>query len=144
MKLDSREEISYRVKIAERYLKEASNAYRRRDYRLVVASSQLSVENAAKAVIAVFRIPSWSHDPSNELLELLNQLPEHIKNYARELANIARTLAPEHGRATYGEPLRGLTPWELYSEKEATQSLEMATRARELMKKILVGLGVEL
>lgn len=60
------------------------------------------------------------------------------------MANIARTLAPEHGRVTYGEPSRGLTLWELYGEKEATQSLEMATRARELMEKILVGFGAEI
>jgi len=144
LRLDPREEISYKVKIAKRYLEEAGNAYRRRDYRLVVSSSQLSVENAAKAVIAVFRTPSWSHDPSNELLELLNQLPEHIRNYTRELASIARTLAPEHGRVTYGEPSRGLTPWEIYGEKEAIKSLEMATRALRLMEKILAELGVRL
>ena len=34
----------------------------------------------------------------------------HTRELVEELADIAESLAPEHGRATYGEPLRGLTP----------------------------------
>lgn len=130
--------------MAEKYLEEAREAYGRRDYRLTVASSQLCAENAAKAVISVYRTPSWSHDPSNELLEVAQQLPQHLREYTEELAEIARTLASEHGRTTYGEPLRGLTPWNLYGEREAAESLRMAERTWELMKKILGELRVEL
>lgn len=68
MKLDPKEEISYRVRIAERFLKEASDAYRRRDYRLVVASSQLSVENAAKVVIAYLELRAGATTPQTSYL----------------------------------------------------------------------------
>jgi len=100
-------------------------------------SAQLSAGNAARAVIAVYRIPSWSHDPSPELRELVPRLPEDLRGSAEDLAEIARTLAPEHGRAAYGEPLRGLTPWEVYSSEDAERALEAARRACQLMSKIL-------
>jgi len=137
MKIDPMSEVSYRLRLAELYLKDAEDAYEHKDYRRAVASSQLSVENAAKAVIAFFRIPSWSHDPSYELRELLDSIPERVKRLAVELADMAETLAPEHGRATYGEPSRGLTPWDIYSEEDARTALEYAKRSLENAKRVL-------
>ncbi len=137
LRLNPRGEVSYRVKLATRYLAEAEEAFRRGDYRGVVASSQLSAESSAKAIIALFRIPSWSHDPSHELLEVSLMLPPDLKKLAEELADIARRLAPEHGRATYGEPLRGLTPWDIYDEESASEALSRAKRAKEIMEIIL-------
>ncbi|MEM3651016.1 MAG: HEPN domain-containing protein [Candidatus Jordarchaeaceae archaeon] len=106
MKFNPANEVSYRAKLAARYLEEAKDAFRRRDYRGAVASSQLSTENSAEGVIALFSIPSWSHDPSHELLEVLHMLPENMRKLAEELAKIVRQLAPEHGRTTYGEPMK--------------------------------------
>lgn len=51
-------------------------------------------------------------------------------------------LAPEHGRSTYGEPLRGLTPWEIYSGEDAQKSLEMVREALEYAVGILRRLGI--
>ena len=132
----------YGVELATRYLREAEEAFERRDYRGVVASSQLCAENAAKAVIAPYRIPSWSHDPSHELLEVIQHLRPELRGLAEELAEITRKLAPEHGRATYGEPTRGLTPWDIYGEGDALEALSMARRAWELMKAVLKELKV--
>jgi hypothetical protein len=109
-----------------------------------VASSQLSAENSAKAVMTLFRTPRWSHDPSHELLEVSTTLPPDLKKLAEELADITRQLAPEHGRATYGEPFRGLTPWDLYDEKSSFEALSKAKRAKEMMNIILRKLGVSL
>lgn len=85
----------------------------------------------------MFRIPSWSHDASHELLDVLLMLPPDLRELAEELADIARRLAPEHGRATYGEPLRGLTPWDIYDEESAFEALSKARTAREIMETIL-------
>nr|MDO8062830.1 HEPN domain-containing protein [Candidatus Freyrarchaeum guaymaensis] len=137
MRFNPAGEVSYRAKLATRYLKEAEDAFRRRDYRGTVASSQLSAENSAKAIVALFRVPSWSHDPSHELLEVIHEMPAELRGLAEELAEIARRLAPEHGRATYGEPLRGLTPWEIYDERDALAALSKASRAREIMDTML-------
>jgi len=73
LRMDPEAEVNYRVKLAEQYLADAEGAYGREDYRTTVASSQLAVENAAKAVISAYRIPSWSHDPSHELRDLIEQ-----------------------------------------------------------------------
>ena len=74
LKFNPQSEVRYRVELASRYLKEAKEAAQRRDHRSAVASSQLCAENAAKAVIALYRIPSWSHDLSHELLEVIQNL----------------------------------------------------------------------
>ena len=137
MKLNPQSEVRYRVELATRYLKEAEEAIERKDHRGAVASSQLCAENAAKAVIALYRIPSWSHDPSHELLEVIKRLRPKLRRLAEELAEISRKLAPEHGRAMYGEPTRGLTPWDIYSEEDALEALSMARRAWESMKTTL-------
>lgn len=133
MKLNPESEVSYRVRLANQYLREAEEAFKRRDYRSAVASSQLCSENSAKAIIAFFRTPSWSHDPSYELLDLLPSLPADLRTLIKELADIVRRLAPEHGRATYGEPLRGLTPWDIYDEGSASEALSGARRAKKIM-----------
>jgi HEPN domain-containing protein len=141
IRLDPRSEVGYRVRLVERYLRDAEDAYRRGDFRGAVASSQLAAENAAKAVVAVYRVPSWTHDPSHELRELVDQMPQALRPPAEELAKVAELLAPERGRATYGEPARGLTPWEIYGGEDAEEALERARRALELMMVILRGLS---
>jgi HEPN domain-containing protein len=137
-KMNPKSEVDYRMKLAQQYLEESENAYRRGDIRSTVASSQLAAENAAKAIVAVYRIPSWSHDPSHELRDIIEQMPQNLRPLAEELARIAGLLAPEHGNI--GEPTRGLTPWEIYERKDAETALQHARRAVELAGLILKGL----
>jgi len=140
MRLNPLNEVLFRIRLAERYLEDADGAHRRGDNRGTVSSSQLSVENSAKAVVAFFRIPSWSHDLSPELRELLESIPLGTRPLAEELAGIAEELAPEHGRSIYGEPIRGLTPWDIYSEEDAAATLQKAKRAIECARIVLGGL----
>ncbi|MBS7654151.1 HEPN domain-containing protein [Candidatus Bathyarchaeota archaeon] len=140
--IDPSNEVKYRLKLAERYLIEARRAYRRRDYRETISYSQLSAENSAKTIIAVFRIPSWSHDPSGELLDLLENLPENIRENTIEIAEAARALAPEHGRSVYGEPLRGLTPWDIYNKEDAEKALKLAEKTFKKTIDVLNGLKI--
>ncbi|KUO79365.1 MAG: HEPN domain-containing protein [Vulcanisaeta sp.] len=139
---DPMDEVRYRYKLAINYLRDANEAFNRGDWRGTVANAQLSAENAAKAVIAVYRVPSWSHDPSGELQELVDRMPRELADLVIELANIAKRLAPEHGRSTYGEPSMGLTPWDIYTQGDAENALGMAKRAVEIMKAILRTLGI--
>ncbi len=100
VRLNPKAERDYRVKLAKMYLSEAEQAYEGVNYRGTVESSQLAAENAAKAIVAVYRVPSWSHDPSQELLEVSNSFPPNLKESASTLATLAHDLAPEHGRVT--------------------------------------------
>jgi HEPN domain-containing protein len=139
---DPIDEVKYRYRLAVNCLREADEAFSRGDWRGTVANAKLSAENAAKAVIAAYRVPSWSHDPSDELRELIDRMPGDLVDLIIELANIAKTLAPEHGRSTYGEPSRGLTPWDIYNKGDAEKALGMANRAVDIMKTILNALGI--
>lgn len=75
--------------------------------------------------------------PSPELLEIISTTPLEITEKIEKLAEITRLLAPEHGRSSYGEPLRGLTPWEIYTDKDAEKSLKMAREALHYAMTIL-------
>ncbi|MGQ9513823.1 MAG: HEPN domain-containing protein [Thermoproteota archaeon] len=134
----------FRIKLAQHYLNDAEEAFNRSDCRMVVSSSQLCAEDAAKAVIAFFKIPSWSHDPSSELIDIRKKIPFNTERLLEELANMVRSLAPEHGRSSYGEPERGLTPWDIYSVADAERALGMARKSLENASKILKELGVKI
>ena len=129
LELDPAEEVAYRLALAREHLDRARKRFSVEDWAGVVEAAQLAAENAAKAVIAHFHVPSWSHDPSGELEELVAQLPPAAVDAALELAAIARALAPEHGLATYGKPQERLTPAQLYSREKASEALRMAEAA---------------
>ena len=144
LELDPGEEVAYRVTLAREHLDRAKRRFGIEDWAGVVEAAQLSAENAAKAVIAHFHVPSWSHDPSRELQELIPQLPPTLAVRARKLATIARELAPEHGIATYGVPQERLTPAQLYSREKAAKALKLAEEALEIATLILRELGYAL
>ncbi|WP_288104600.1 HEPN domain-containing protein [Thermofilum sp.] len=139
--LNPGEEVMYRLALAREHLERARKRLRVEDWAGVVEAAQLSAENAAKAVIAHFHVPSWSHDPSRELQELVTQLPTTLVGAALKLATIVRELAPEHGVATYGVPQERLTPDQLYTREKASNALKLAEDALEKATLILRELG---
>jgi HEPN domain-containing protein len=134
-------EIEYRLQLAQKYLEDAEQRLRSSDFRGCVQHSQLAAENAAKAVIATRRTPSWGHDPSSELLAVANELDSDRREKAVRLAEISSRLAPEHGRTTYGEPERFLTPWMLYDPQGAEGAIALAREAVAIMNQIITRLG---
>jgi HEPN domain. len=98
--LNPGEEVMYRLSLAREHLERARKRLSIEDWAGVVEAAQLSAENAAKAVIAHFHVPSWSHDPSRELQEIVTQLSPTLVGAAHKLATIVRELAPEHGIST--------------------------------------------
>jgi HEPN domain-containing protein len=129
--------VEYRAQLAREYLEDAESRLRSDDYKGCVQYSQLASENAAKAVIATRRTPSWAHDPSAELLEVAKELAPKLAEKASRLAEISSLLAPEHGRTTYGEPERFLTPKMLYNLEWANHAITIAREAIEIMNEIL-------
>lgn len=143
MSLNPLSEVKYRYKLAMEHLERAERLFLLKDWVGVVSASQLAIENFAKAIIAIFEVPTWSHDPSNQLNDLVENLPNDVVNDAKELAILAREMAPEHGRSTYGESTIGLMPSDIYKEGHASNALEGSRKARKIVEKIFDRLNVK-
>lgn len=144
MSLNPLREVGYRYRLAVEQLERAERLFSLRDWVGTVSCSQLAVENLAKAVIAVFEVPTWSHDPSNQLNGLIERLPSHVVGEVKELAALARDMAAEHGRTSYGEPSAGLTPSDIYGEDHASNALKISRNARIFAERVLKGLNIKL
>lgn len=135
-------EVRYRYRLAVDHLTRAERLFALRDWAGAVSACQLSVENFAKSVMAVFEVPAWGHDPSERLRVLIGKFPSDVEKIAKELASLVREMAPEHGRSSYGEPSAGLTPSDIYKEAHAINALKDARRAKKITERILNRLGV--
>ncbi|HDH06938.1 MAG TPA: HEPN domain-containing protein [Thermoproteales archaeon] len=144
MEIDPREEVFYRLRLAEEHLETAFKRFTIEDWAGVVEASQLAAENAAKSIIAHFHIPSWTHDSSEELREVINQLPPNSREPVLKLVKIVKELAPEHGRTSHGLPTQRITPAQLYDKNSAEKVLQKAHEAVNISKKILKQLGYKL
>lgn len=137
LSLNPRKEAFYRLELAKGYLERARTALALKDFASTIGEAQLSVENSAKAVISCFQIPSWYHDPSEELLEvtennrtrIVQLLGEDFMKRLKDLAEKAHAIAPEHGRSTYGDVERRIPPWQIYSGEDAQRGLNLAEDA---------------
>lgn len=146
MSLNSEEEARYRLDLAKGYLNRARKALASRDFMDTVAEAQLSTENAVKAVISCFQIPSWSHDPSVELREVLEGnkprivelLGARFLTKLEEAAEVVHAIAPEHGRASYGDTESRTPPWRLYSEDYAKKALGYAEMVHMVARTFVV------
>jgi len=136
LKFNPHREVEYRVQLAHEYLEDAEDSLRANNFKGCVQYSQLAAENAAKAVIATRRTPSWGHDPSAELLEVARELDPQQGAAAAHLAELSSQLAPEHGRATYGEPERFMTPRMLYDLQAAQRAIAIAREAIAIMNQM--------
>jgi len=144
MKIDPVEEVYYRFRLALEHLDTAKRRFNAEDWPGVVESTQLAVENLAKAIISHFHLPSWTHDPSLELLEISKNISPEIKLYINRLAEIVSDLAPEHGRTSYGIPSERLTPREIYNKSKAENALRKASNALKICIQVLSYLGYNL
>lgn len=144
MSLNPISEIKYRYRLAAECLERSERLFSLRDWVGTVSSSQLAVENFAKSIIAIFEIPTWSHDPSDQLKSLIERLPSGLKEDIREMAIMVKEMASEHGRSTYGEPSAGLLPSDIYKEEHALSALERARRAGEITREVFNQLKIEL
>jgi len=141
MELDPREEVIYRFNLALEQVETATRRFSIEDWVGVVQASQLAVENAAKAIISHFFMPSWTHNPSGELKVISTRFPERLKEDINQLIEIVSTLAPEHGRTSYGIPTRRITPRQIYDRLKAREALNMALKAISISRRILEYLG---
>ncbi|MBO3803994.1 MAG: HEPN domain-containing protein [Candidatus Brockarchaeota archaeon] len=113
VEIDPEDEVAFRLDVAKEQLEAAMKRFGVEDWVGTVQASQLTAENAAKALIAHFHLPSWTRDPSDELRDVLGGIPNDFRGEIDALIDIVSALAPEHGRASYGVPAERITPGRL-------------------------------
>ena len=140
------EEANYRLKLSEGFIKEAEEYFRLSHWRSCVSSSQLAVENSARAVLALSKPIIKIHDLSKLLMGLLEEeeLPAELSNRIERLAENARVLGfEEHIRTDYGDELAYKTPWEIYGPKHAEKALSIARDSYDLSIEIIEKIQLE-
>jgi HEPN domain-containing protein len=101
-------EIEIRLKDAEYFLRCAEDNLPLEHYTVVVHNAQLCIELSAKAVIAFYEEPTWTHDPSEQFLRILEEHGEELAEMLEvedlsTLAEDAGVAAPWHVWSVYGK-----------------------------------------
>jgi len=137
--MDSSREVNYRLRLAKGFIKEAAALYHQHQWRACVSSSQLAVENSAKAVLSIFRPIAKIHELSEILINLVGELNLKGKECRdmERLAECAKILGlKEHITADYGDELAHKTPWEIYNKDRAKKALDLALEAYKLSSRL--------
>lgn len=137
--MNSNDDITYRKKLAEGFLNEATQDFELQRFRSCVDNSQLSIENSVKTVLAHFGPVPWTHVPSANLTELINtqEFEDEMKILLVKLRDLSLSYGlREHFLTDYGDEEQKLSPWEIFSEQEAQLAVETATECFKLLNKI--------
>lgn len=139
VQLKSKAESRYRLELAEGFLAEAEQDFGLSRWRSCVDNSQLAVENSGKMVVACFRPVEKSHNPARQVADLL-----HREEINKELVDDIKTLVPlleklgfeKHLKTDYGDEDTYKSPWELFNEDDASESLEIARKCVRIAKRV--------
>lgn len=135
-------ESRYRLRLAQGFLEEARQDMALGRWRAAVDNSQLCVENAAKAVLALLGPVGRTHNPAAQLRQALKEerFTPQDTHLVETLTEIAEMLGPDiHIQTDYGDEAGGYTPWELFHEEDARQALQMAEKAFSLAERLVRG-----
>jgi HEPN domain-containing protein len=137
-------EAEYRLSLAEGFLREARQDLDLARWRSCVDNSQLAVENAAKAALALLGPLGRTHNPAVLLRKALQEgrFPEDAQARVERITECARLLGPDvHAQSDYGDEAAWKTPWELFGEADAKQALRLADEAVRLAQELVGGGG---
>ncbi len=138
--MNSLREANYRMKLAEGYLERAERFFAENAWLDCVRDAQAAVENAAKAIIALFAPVQRSHEHIRQLASLLENgvFPEHIRPLVEDnLAVFGAMGRKELIAATYGDEETFTPPWELFDREDAEKALKMARKAVKIACKVV-------
>jgi HEPN domain-containing protein len=139
----TRRDAEYRLRVAQGFLDESRQDVASNRWRSAVDNAQLSVENAAKAVLALVAPVGRTHNPAPLLRQALNDglFSAAFQGAVLRLAECAEVLGFDiHVQTDYGDELQGLTPWELFNEQEAHEALAIAEEAVDLAQTTVRGI----
>lgn len=144
--MNARQVPQYRLKMAEGFLNEARQDLTLGRWRSAVDNSQLTVENAAKAVLALLGPVGKTHNPAPLLRSSMEQrlFPPAQSTHIQRVIELAESLGPDvHIQTDYGDEQGGRTPWELFGESDARRALdaakEIVSLARQIVEELIGG-----
>lgn len=128
------EDAKYRMKLAREHMEDGVFEFDHGRWSKAALSAQLSVENSAKAVIALFGPLAKTHDLAGTLLELrLSTTTDEQKRLIERMAELTEKFGvKEHVLTSYGDEVALKTPREIYDQSKAKRTLEMAQAALEM------------
>jgi HEPN domain-containing protein len=138
--ITGRQQVAYRLKLARGFLEEARQDAELSRWRSAVDGSQLAVENAGKAALALAGQVGRTHNPATQIRRLIDeeQFVDAASKRLERLAELAELLGPDiHIQTDYGDEVGDRTPWELFDEADAQQALTVAEEALSLADRIV-------
>lgn len=129
--------VTYRIALAEGFLREAEQDFTLKRWRSCVDNAQLSVENAGKAALALFGIVPKTHDPARQIAAILREqdLPENISELMQTMLPDLLVLGTEaHFLTDYGDEASYTLPWDLFTQQTAEDALQSARRLVEMVQ----------
>ncbi len=137
--MNAKRDADFRLELAAGVLREAEEDLRISRWRSCVDNAQMSVENSAKAVIAMRGPVPRVHQLESALDKFAKDAI--FKSLRKEIAilqEITKKLGfEEHIRTDYGDESQYRTPWELFDRESAAEALDLARKAQDTAKKIL-------
>ena len=147
---------------SERWMKDAKDCFTRaqrcfneKDWRGTVQNAQLTIELSAKAMIALFEEPDWTHSPGEQLKMVIESRRKELESkfvasFLDDLlcvADDAEVAAPWHGWSVYGREREDGTGWtpavDLCTKEVAEDLLKRAERTFSTAEKFLETLREE-
>ena len=140
MSVEPNPSAQYRLTIAQGFRAEARQNLAATQWRACVEHCQLSVENAAKAALALIGPVPRTHDPATTLHRALgqNRFPEAARAGVERLAALAGQLGADvHIAISYGDEDALQSPWDLIEERDALEAMEFADDACRLAEQLM-------
>lgn len=141
--MQAREDAEYRISLARESLAEACRELEAQSWPICVDLCQQTVENAAKAVLALFGAPPPTHSPGRLLREIPpDQAPSGAAPAIEQLAQLSEAYGPDvHMRVRYGDEQARITPRFLFNEESARDGLAAAEGALTLAQTVIDALA---
>ena len=124
--------MDYRIALAAGFLAEAEQDFALERWRSCVDNAQLTVENAGKAVLALFGITPKTHDPARQVAAVLREqeLPAEVSKLLHAMLPDLLVLGTEtHFLTDYGDEANYTLPWDLFTRQTAEDALQSAQRS---------------
>ena len=134
----------FHMRIAQNFLEEARQDVQMSRWRSCASNAQMATEHALKAILALYMPVPRVHNPVGSLSRLLqqraNELPAPVCNAIHDILALLEPVDLNliHIQTDYGSP-EGMTPWEIFSEENAREILNISESVVMISESIVQG-----